>query len=211
MEDQDWLASARPVEAVTVDVGFVIHPSFYYGPVEHITREQWLTLQDPLVPPRGERLGNLLLTRSLDNPAIDDLVRYYQDVLGRYAAHGLDHHPDRWWYFDLGVVIFSPDVFTLHLDLIRTWRHIESTFRALTVEADGVLFDDLDQGWEFTAYAAGDRLYLRAEIGGVRPELICVVCDRLAFAQQAREARQRGRKVLGRVQRRFGHNFWPRR
>jgi hypothetical protein len=208
VENLDWLERARRVEAVRVDVGFVIHPSVYYGPFP-CGREQWLTLRQPLRPPHGERQGRLLLSRSLNADALADLVRYYRDVLGCYAAHGVELVPERRGYFDVTLVVFSPEDCTISFGCCcTTWRHVDRTFAALTGEGDGELFYDLDEGYEYEVQAVGPRLFLRAGDGGAVPGLVCVVCDRLQFAQQAREAWQRGRQTVRRLRRLLGRDLW---
>ena len=87
MERPEWIARAKPVEAVTFDVGFLINDSFYYGPENGFTEQEWQQDREPLYRPVLDLYGKFALSQIL-LPSAAELVRYYQDVLRLSAVHG---------------------------------------------------------------------------------------------------------------------------
>jgi hypothetical protein len=43
----DWTRRAHPLDAVTIEIGFVIRPDFYFGPENVVTERQWASLRQP--------------------------------------------------------------------------------------------------------------------------------------------------------------------
>jgi len=48
MDRPEWISRATPIEAVRVDVGFLIAETFYHGPENGFTQEQWQQLREAL-------------------------------------------------------------------------------------------------------------------------------------------------------------------
>jgi hypothetical protein len=151
--------ASKAVESVEVDVGFLIERTFYYGPENGFTQEQWQQLREPLYQPTIELYGNLLLSADM-RESVAELVPYYQDV-ERLIVYHMKKMGQQSHYFWMRPLIFTRGEFAITFPWYDTWEEAVPMLDALTALGDGQLFHDLDQGWEFHAFADGDQLVLR--------------------------------------------------
>ncbi len=205
----EWLNRATPVEAVTVAVGFLSVRSFYHGPENGFSPEQWQQLREPLYQPQVDRYGDFVLSQSLV-PSAGELIRYYQDVLQKIAAHGKKVDRQR-QYFWLRPLLFSPGAFAIAFPWYDTWQEAVPVLDALTADGEGELFQDEDQGWGFVAYAEGDRLFLRQSDPDTDEEYGCIACSRQQVADQVPELRQRMTRLLEELRGALGADYWSKR
>jgi hypothetical protein len=208
MDSPKWVERATPVDPVTLEVGFAISDTFYYGPENDITPEQWQTLREPLYQPRVEIFRHYVLSRALDLSATE-LITYYQDVLRLIARHGKDLR-QKSQYFWMRPLIFADGSFDITLSWHDTWEAATSVLDSLASPGDGILYDDLDQGWDFKAYAERDRLFLRESDPDSGTEYVVVSTNRSAVARQAAVLRERVDRVLKNLTAALGQNFWSR-
>lgn len=205
MNAPDWVGRARPVEGATVEVGFFVWEDFYYGPENGFTPEQWETLRAPLYRPALERHGSYVLTRVLaDSPG--ELVRYYADLLRRMDRHGKQaiRQPQYFW---LSPLIFSTGELEISFPWHDTWEDAERLLDALEASEDGEVFSGIEQGWELTIFASGERLFIR-QCDNTGEEHECVSCDRAGLTRQVPPLRARSGRLLEELRAAFGHDYW---
>ena len=209
MDDPEWVSRTRPVGAAVVEVGFLISDSFYFGPEDDFSPEQWQSLREPLYQPAIERHGNYVLTSALaETPA--ELVKHYADVI-----RARDRHGKRWTkqptYFWIRPLIFSPGTFEISFPWYDTWEESEPLLDALERSGEGEIFSDLDQGWEVAIVASGGRLLMRQGDFDSGEEQECVSCDRTYLTRQVPLLRDRCERMLSELRRALGHDYWSRR
>lgn len=209
MDRPEWISRATPVEAVSVDVGFLISESFYHGPENGFTREQWQQLREPLYRPKAERYGDHMLSSVLDESAAE-LVRYYQDVLRLVARHRkqIGHQSQYFWMRPL---IYARGEFAITFPWYDTWGEATPVLAALAGPGEGVLFHDLEQGWEFHAYAEGDCLFLRQGDFDSGEEHLAVAAGRAQVASQVPAVRERVDRLVRELSAALGRDYWSRR
>jgi hypothetical protein len=208
MDRPEWISRAKPVEAVCVDVGFLIAESFYYGPELEFTQEQWQLLREPLYQPTTERYGDYLLSSELSESATE-LAWYYQDVLRLVARHR-KKIGRKSQYFGMRPLIFVRGEFALTFPWYDTWGEAMPVLDALAGVGEGLLFDDREQGWEFHAFAEGDRLFLRQGDSDSGEEHLAIATDRAQFGDQASAARERVGRLVRELTAAIGWDFWSR-
>jgi hypothetical protein len=209
MDQPEWTSRAKPVEAVCVDIGFLIAKSFYYGPDNGFSQEQWLQLQEPLYQPKIELYGQYLLSANLVESAAE-LIRYYQDV-ARLVAHHQKEIERQSQYFWMRPVIFARGEFAVEFPWYDAWQEAVPLLDALTASSDGWVYDDLEQGWEFQAFAEGDRMFLRQGDFDSGEEHFVINANRIQLAGQVPVVRERVARLLQELSAALGRDYWSRR
>ncbi len=206
MDRPEWISRAKPVEAPTVDIGFLISDTFYYGPENDFSQEQWQRLREPLYKPNAERYGKYLLSAALEDSAAE-LVRYYQDVVRLIGHHGRTMEQEL-HYFWMRPLIFVREQVAITFPWYDTWEEAVPFLDALTRPDDGLLFEDLEQGWEVNAFAECGQLFLRQGDFDIGEEYIVVATDRAQLSGQVPAVRQRIVRLLQEMSAALGHDYW---
>jgi hypothetical protein len=205
----DWLGRARRVENPVLEVGFIVWDDLYYGPENGFSAEEWNALREPLYRPALELLPrhvSYVLTSVLE-PSVDELVRHYQDVLRLAEKHGREPSRSHFW---LQPFIFSPGGLDIPFEWHDTADDAERVFSSLQAPDEGLLFHDLDEGWEVEVFASGDRLFIRHSDFTTETELACVWCDRAALVSQVEPLRTRLNAILAKLRAALGADYWSR-
>jgi len=158
---KDWFDSATLVEDATVEVGFLLFPDFYYGPDRHpdvVERKE----VEPLRMPAFARSAERLATSIEAEPHVEELIRYYADVVRLGRKHGMSFNQFR-QYFWLRLGIFNRDrSFHVGFPWYDALGEMEGLLTALSKPpASGEVHWDRDQCWELEVDAHDDMLYVR--------------------------------------------------
>lgn len=206
MDKPDWISRAKPVESVSLDVGFLISDDFYHGPENEFTQEQWQRLREPLYRPKAERYGDYLLSSEL-NESSAELARYYQDVLRLIVHHRKDIELQS-QYFWMRPLIFARGEFAVTFPWYDTWEEATAVLDALAGPGEGLLFHDLEQGWEFHAFAECGRLFLRQGDFDSGEEHFAVATDRAHLGGQVPVVRKRVNRLVEELSASLGRDYW---
>jgi hypothetical protein len=209
MDRPEWITRAKPVDAVSVDVGFLIAETFYHGLENGFTQEQWQQLQEPLYQPKIERYGQYVLSAELSESAAE-LVRYYQDVLRLVARHRKEIDQQS-HYFWMRPVIFARGEFAITFPWYDTWEEAGPVLDALAGPGEGLLFHDLEQGWEAHAFADGGRLFMRQGDFDSGEEHLVIAADRARLGGQVPAVRERVGRLVQELSVALGRDYWSRR
>lgn len=201
-----------------MEIGFHVHPDFYFGPENRFMEEQWERMREPLyapavesyAPPPERGCARYLLTKALEH-APDELIRYYADVLRLIDKHRkkvIDHRD----YFTLQPILYSPGgEFELRYFTSEHWETAALNLQGLEERQDGLLVDEIDEHWKLEIIGDGDTLYIRvadpdAESG--EEEQDCVCCDRSSIVQQVAPLRERTRRLRALLSSAFPVDYW---
>jgi hypothetical protein len=216
---QDWTRRAKRIEDVTIEIGFLVSPDFYFGPENRFTEEQWESMREPLyapaadiyVPPPGRGCARYLLTQTVEQSP-DELIAYYADVLRLIEKHRKKLIRER-HYFEFHPILFSPGgEFELRWFYGASWGDAALTLQRLEQQEDGLLDDSIDQGWELEIVGEGNRLYIRVANPDAEPgeavESDCVWCDRASIIRQIGPLRERTRRIRAALNAAFPVDYW---
>jgi hypothetical protein len=209
MDNPEWVTRARPVDGAVIEVGFVISDSFYFGPENDFSLEQWHALQEPLYQPALQRHGHYVLTNALAENR-SELLKHYADVIrmrDKYAKQWLMQPP----YFWMRPLIFSLGAFDISFPWYDTWEETKHLLDALERSGEGEIFSELEQGWEVAIVASGSRLLIRQGDLDSGEEQVCVSLDRATLTGQITILRDRCNRILSELRRELGHDYWSRR
>ena len=206
MEKPDWIQRSRRVDDVIIDIGFLVQKSVYYGDENNFTHDDWLKLREPVYQPKTDMYGDFLLSESVLESRIE-LIRYYQDVIRALKVHRLKIEKLQ-TYSWLRPIIFSRGVFAMTFPWYDTWQEAESLFNGLQNVNDGLIFEDMDQGWEFNAFAEHDTLFLRQGDLETGKEHFLVRCPRDLLTRQIQKIRERMPSILHELRTTIGHDYW---
>ena len=220
----DWSTRATPVADVRIDIAFIISEAFYFGPENNFTPEQWMQFREPLYAPQLPRHGTYLLSSEITGAKpVAELVRYYQSVLARMAHHHKDPslQPYYFWLRPL-IYVVEPGVrpdpgmdempASIGFPWYDTWDESTRLLDALAAPGDknGMLFDNVEQGWDFQAFAQAGQLFLRAGDSDSGEEHLVLVTDRTAFARQIPPLQDCVTRLLLDLSKILGQNYWTR-
>lgn len=209
MEHPEWISRAKPVDNVRVEIGFLVSETFYFGPEDDVSAEQWKRLREPLYRPEIELYGDFVLSSSLGHSA-SELIRYYRDVL-RLAAHHRKSRESLASYFWMRPLIFAGDQFDIRFPWSDTWPEANSVLDALAAPGNGELLHDLEQGWEFHAFADAEQLFLRAGVLETREEHFVIATNRSPVVGQIAELRARVSRSMNELIAALGQDYWSHR
>ncbi len=157
---EPWFNDAKPIDALEMEICFLIQRDFYYGPDTHpdvVERKQVEPLPDPRIPRRL-----LEMVRSSEAEGHEaELARYYQEVL-RMAAK---HHKDWNWirhYFWLRLWLWNSEQ-NVHVAFpwYDTYAEMDRFLAEVTRQEPGQLFGDVDQGWELSVHLSNGDVFVR--------------------------------------------------
>lgn len=206
MNAPEWTRSTRPIDDIDLDVAFLISDTFYYGPSNDFTTEEWEQLREPLYQPDLKRYdGRVLSADAVGSPI--QLIRYYHDVLDAADRHSQEVEP-RSPYFWIRPRILSMSESLISFPWYDTWMESISFLQALQQPGNGLLFDDLDQCWEVEVYAEANRLFLR-ETDFDSGELVeSIACNRKQLVEQIPDIVKRVEGLLQTLISALGRDYW---
>ena len=206
MDDIDWLDATTPVDAVELDVGFIIRDTFYYGEPNNFTPEDWQTLREPICQPDLDLFGSFALASNVESKLVS-LIDYYKDVVRLAGKHGKNIQNQQ-SYFWLRPLIYRRDEFTVSFPWYDT--HVESQrfLDSIASISEGEIFWDRDQGWELTVYCRNDRTYIREWNPDDNEEHVQINCPSRQLCEQVAGVRERVDRVVGQLRSHFGHDYW---
>ncbi len=90
-----------------VDIGYIIANSFYFGPANNFTQEQWVREREPVYKPDVPMYGDFALSCDAEGSE-NELIKYYQNVIELCHKHHKHHKKHKKpkknpWYFQLRV------------------------------------------------------------------------------------------------------------
>jgi hypothetical protein len=200
------LSEAEYLPDLAPDVAYIMQPSFYYGPdrISQLSEfnEKSVALPKPTFV-REERVLGLVVEGHEQQ-----LVDYYQEVLRMIQQYGKQLSACS-SYFWLRPVLLSMDKPVFTFPWCDTYPEVVSVLRALQdPRSEGILLDDMDQGWQAIIHAQGDLIYL-AEGDGEQGNPYAFCCtDRARLAELAATALARTQRQLSVFVRATGQNPW---
>lgn len=206
MAKPGWIERAQPMDPVYIDVGFVISESFYHGPANGFTEEQWRELREPLVQPPVERRRRYVMSAALTRSR-SELIDHYRDVLRLAEKHRRDIRRCE-SYFWIRPLIFTDDSFEIPFPWCDTWQEARSVLDGLGAAEEGVLFKDIDQGWRFEAFAEKGKLFLCHSAFDDGEPCAVIATDRARFVEQIPPLRERVERVIQELSAAIGEDFW---
>ncbi len=114
-------------------------------------------------------------------------------------------------YFWLRPVIYSRGVFDITFAWHDTWEEAETVLDSLSANHEGGLYDFIEQGWQFEAFAEHGTLFIREADPDNDVEHCCIATDRHRLSEQIPAVRERMMRVLQELRTTFGHDYWLKR
>ncbi len=199
----DWRANATAMDGVTVDIGFIIAQTFYHGPENGFTREQWETLREPVYAPKIPRYGDYALTRDAADADVE-LVAYAEDVVRLCRKH--DREPAHSSCFWLRPLVFKRGSFAIVFPWYDTYEEAWTFLNALAETAPR--FSDQDQGWEVRVESDDDRLLICQRDPDADRTHIAVSTPLQDLRRQAPAVVERTTRLIARLTQACGHDYW---
>lgn len=201
-----WAKQSEPMEGVQVDIGFMIDASFYCGPENGISAEQWETLRESLWQPGIPVIEQRLALSADCAGQVDALCTHYRDVLDKAARHGKD--PRRGTCFWNRPVVHAPGGLVLSFPWHDHFCEGRLFIESLATDEPGEVFSYCEQGWDFELHLHEGTLYLRE---GDPDEGTTFHNLRFAHAPlkaQAPVVLARVEALIAQLTHELGHDYW---
>lgn len=205
---KDWFESATLIEEATVEVGFLLFPDFYYG-LDRLPDIAERKEIEPLSIPAFPRSAEHLVTTSEAEPYVDELARYYTDVIRLSRKYGKPFNQVS-QYFWLRLAISNPDKsFNVSFPWYDTLSEMEALLAALSdPPTSGDIHWDRDQGWELEIDAYHDMLYIREWDPDYEEVRAIGKLPLLALASSSQATLTRARKIIASLSEALTEDAW---
>jgi hypothetical protein len=158
---KDWFESAVLVENAFVEVGFVLFSDFYYGPDRHTDIAE-RKLIEPLYAPNMPRSVEELATTNEVQGHVNELIKYYSDVVRLSKKHGKSFEQVRQYFWVKLFIRNSDGSFHVSFPWYDTLSEMDGLLMSLAnPPANGEVHWDRDQGWELEMDAHNEMLFVR--------------------------------------------------
>ncbi|ESA35852.1 hypothetical protein N836_10005 [Leptolyngbya sp. Heron Island J] len=209
MDSPDWINNTTVADNIVVEIGFLIASSFYTGPENDFTPEQWETAREPLYSPNVERYGDFILSGVVAED-VPELVAYYKDVLRLADLHGKDCD-QQGHYFWMRPLVLQRGLFAMTFPWYDTMSETDSFLQQIKATDDGQIFWDIDQGWEMEAFALGDWLYLRESNPDENEDHFLIKCNKKQLQSQLDPLLSQIGNILRKLRYEVGADYWSTR
>jgi hypothetical protein len=203
----NFTRSSKYLPDLAPDVAFLIKPDFFYG---NFSKPEPGDLRNKVVKlyqPRQTRSGHFVLSAAALGHE-NELARYYLSVVQAAAQHRKQLKDQR-HYFWMRPVLLSRDEVQLSFPWYDTFPESASLLQSLLDPMlEGILYDDMDQGWSSAAYATADKVYFLQGDEGGRRIYTAVHTDRARLQQAATTALANTRQVMEALVKQVGQDFW---
>ena len=200
----DWKKSAILQNNVKVDIGFMVSESFYFGPDNGFTPEQYEELRVPLYQPKLKKSGSFILSSEIVGNE-EELIKHYQDVVMKYKEYGkVISKSTHFWNRP---IIYNSE-FVISFSWHDKFGEGRNVLDNLTSTEDGEIYWDMDQGWELEMVAEEGLIYAR-EWDPDYEEIHCQVkFDRVEARQQATVLIPTVSTLIKKLSGAIGHDYW---
>ena len=205
MDNLEWTKTAKHVDNASLDVGFVISDSFYYGADNDFTPEEWESSRTRITQPELPKFGDFVLGEDVGDAG--ELLKYYRDVLILAKEHNKQIE-NRSSYFWIRPLIYKRDEFAITFPWYDTYEEIRRFLESAEEHKEGQVFWDRDQCWELTAHARNGRLYIREWDPDYEEEHVSVSLDFASLRSQIEPTRNRIDNILTQLRAALGKDYW---
>ena len=201
----DWVQQAEYKSEVIIDIGFMVQESFYFGPENGFTPEQYQELREALPVPDFEMSGNFVLTKNLAGKEFL-LAEHYKAVVAMHEKHCKDISKST--HFWNRPIVFQENDFCISFSWHDRFREGKNVLESLSSIQDGEIYWDRDQGWELEIYGQGEFLFAR-EWDPDYEKLHCQVkFDRKSVREQSQALIAHTTEIISYLSREIGHDHW---
>jgi hypothetical protein len=206
---EDWFADAKHVTALEVESCFMLQEDFYYGP-DSFPELNERKLVEPLKQPGIHRhVPSLLRTSEAENN-VEELARYYADVISLAKRHQLPfNHISHYFWMRFWIWNTAAEIH-LSFPWYDTQSEIDGFIQSVIEKTDGQVFWDADQGWELEIHAFYDKHFARLRDPDSNETHAIVSYPGNALTGQLLSLQSRSRLIIERLTSIIGRDLWTR-
>jgi hypothetical protein len=204
----NWWESSRHISALQVEICFPLAETFYTGDPNNLTQFHDPKFQQPLDMPDFPRHVHVLARSAEVSSHEDALADYYLQIARLAKQHGQDFNTIR-HYFWLRLWLWNSDE-DVHIgfpwyDSVDEFSHF---FAGLRQDTTGVLYSDMDQGWELNVWQDDNILHFQQRDPDDDVEYINVRVARDQLIPQLDVVEARTQKMIRHLSEKLGADVW---
>lgn len=202
---EDWKEQAVLKEGVSIDIGFMVRDSFYYGPDNGFTPEEYREMRELLFVPDLKRSGNFVLITEIKGQELE-LLKHYQNVIENYRKYDKDITKSS--HFWNRPILYKENDFYIGFPWHDRFREGKVVLENLTATENGDVYWDLHQGWKLEIYGSDNFLYVR-ESDPDSEALSCQVkFDWNSIREQSNNLLLSVTKLIDFLSKEIGYDYW---
>lgn len=202
----DFTRASKYLPDLAPDVAFLIKSDFFYGNFNKPEPNDLRNKVVKLAVPRQTRSGHMVLSAAAQGHEAE-LARYYTSVVKAATLHR-KQLKDQTHYFWMRPVLLSRGEVQLSFPWYDTFPESAGLLKSLLDPMpEGLLYNDMEQGWTSAAYATPDKVYFLEGDEAGRPHTACHT-DRARLQQAATTALARTRQLMEILVKQVGQDYW---
>lgn len=208
--DDAWMARAKPLGPFVWDAAFRVADSLYIGPENGFSPQEWEAARVPLDPPDlPRRLHGYAVTLDLIGREAA-LVAFYERLIAAAEMHGkCAALAVPFPYFRITPTLLEAGEPVLSFPWTDDVAQTRVVLSALAeAGADGVVWDDIDQGWFMRIVRRDGALFIVEGEPDEDEPSVALRADASAVAAQAGAALRRLNAIHRHLTRACGQDFW---
>lgn len=210
---EKYISQTEYVPDLKVDVGYWISDSFYYGSDRSVSQDDWNNYwknkQEALEKPSLELYEQYALSEDVEGHE-DQLVTYYRSVLKASKKRYKSTKAGDVYYW-LRPIVYKKGVNSINFPWYDTLEEARRFLETLTSDAQGLIYDDLDEGWQVAVYAENDKFHFIERDWEEDKPCWLVSGNRERISRMAEQTMERARKQVEFFIVSIGTDFWTKR
>ncbi len=209
MTENEWTNGTTIIPNFEINVAFLTHKEYFFGNEnDHRQIVDKTNFTEPLYIPFADK--NFLVTTNNVYENIDELIRYYQDVLTLAKKHG--KKPSQYYFWVRPII---RDLETKQILAGFPWYdtliEIRRLFSELKKETEGNIFFDADQSWQLIIDNFNGHIFIK-EFDPDDNEIYCQIkFNRQEMIEQIEEVLQKTENIITKLTNHFGTDYWTTR
>lgn len=206
---EKYIAQTEYVPDLKVDMGYIISNDFYYGPENGWSEDDWKNKREVLEKPSIALYGQYALSEDFWGNE-DQLLSYYRSVLIAAKKHNKERKAGDNCYW-LRPIVYKKGLNSISFPWYDTFVEGLPFLEALATNRQGLIFDDLDQGWQVAVFSEKDKFHFIERDWEEDKAHWLVSCNREIVSDMARQAIERTKKQIEFLTSNIGTDLWTKR
>ena len=209
MTENDWTNGTTTISNFEITVAFLTSKEYFFGNEnDHKHIEDRTNFTEQLYYPFSDK--NFLVTTNNISENLDELIRYYENVLTLAKKYEKKPSPYYFWIrpvfrnLDTGKILVS-------FPWYDTLNEIRRLFTELKNENEGNIFFDGDQGWELVVDNFKGQLFIKESDPDYNEAYCKIMFDRQKMLKQIDSALVKTEDIVSKLTNHFGIDYWSKR
>lgn len=203
---KSWFENAKRIESIETEICFLLNGELFLW--ADSTRGE---IEESLSPPEFQRHLPSMARSSEICGNEPELIRYYNDIIRIARKNRLAFNDIRQYFWMRLWLWNTAEKIHIGFPWYDTYSEMDHFFTSISVDSEGELFSDVDQGWELEVHELNGDLYIRWLEPSNEPHHREIRLPKETLIEQVRLIRQRMNSILKILSDAIGKDVWTNR